>query len=229
MFIHVNGIEIYYETEGEGTPILLLHGNGEDHCIFDRLVKDLKKNYLVYMIDTRGHGRSGKVDSFHYSDMVEDVAAFVQDLDIKKPLIYGFSDGGIIGLMLAAKYPQMLSGLVASGVNLSPKDMKARYRLLIRLVNAFKRDPLLRLMLDEPNIAEEELERIEIPVLITVAEKDAVPCHTSKRIADKIPDGRLIVIPREDHGSYVIHSDKLFPLISDFIGEVSAAWASSFR
>jgi pimeloyl-ACP methyl ester carboxylesterase len=217
MKILANGIEIYYETEGDGPPILLLHGNGEDHRIFDRLVKDLKDSHTVYSIDTRGHGESGKTDSFHYSDMVEDMAALIRGLDIEKPLLYGFSDGGIVGLMLAAKYPRMLSGLITSGANLSPKDLKALFRFFLRLVNAFKRDPLLKLMLDEPHITDEDLKKIEIPVLVTVAERDLVPVSHAEHIAGTISNGRLIVVPKESHGSYIIHSDKLFPLISDFI------------
>ncbi|MCL2032573.1 MAG: alpha/beta hydrolase [Methanomassiliicoccaceae archaeon] len=212
-----NGVTIYYETEGDGPPVILLHGNGEDHRIFDRLTEKLKKDRKVFLVDTRGHGQSEKVDSFHYSDMEEDVAAFIRELDIVRPILYGFSDGGIVGLMLAAKYPGMLSGLIASGVNLTPRDLKTSFRLMIRLQNLFKRDPLLKLMLEEPNITDKELERIDVPVLITVAEKDIVPVSHAEHVAGRIRDSRLIVVPKEDHASYVVHSDKLFPLISDFI------------
>ncbi|MCL1811767.1 MAG: alpha/beta hydrolase [Methanomassiliicoccaceae archaeon] len=217
MRVHVNGIDINYETEGKGRPIILLHGNGEDHRIFDRLVRDLVDEYTVFSIDTRGHGESGKVDSFHYSDMMEDVAAFIRELEIERPLLYGFSDGGIIGLMLASKYPGMLSGLVASGANQSPKAVKRGFVPLGRLWNAFKKDPLLKLMLEEPDISDEDLAKIEIPVLITVAKRDFTPVSHAEHIASMIPRGSLIIVPRENHSSYVVHSEKLFPLISDFI------------
>jgi pimeloyl-ACP methyl ester carboxylesterase len=226
MLISLNGIQIFYEEAGEGPPILLLHGNGEDHSIFDVLVKDLGTKFKVHSIDTRGHGESGRTDSFHYSDMTEDVAAFIRELGIEKPILYGFSDGGIVGMMLASKYPEMLSGLIASGVNLSPKDLKTWFRLLIRLENAVKKDPLLRLMLNEPDITDNDLKRIEIPVLITVAERDIISVSHAEHISKTIPDGRLTVVPKENHSSYVIHSDKLFPLVSDFIEQTSAAHAA---
>jgi len=220
MIAFVNGIEIYYEICGEGTPMILLHGNGEDHEIFDRFTNDLERDHRVYMIDTRGHGRSGRTDSFHYSDMAEDVAAFIRELDIKKPLVYGFSDGGIVGLMLASKYTGILSGLISSGPNLSPKDLKRTSRLWMRLQYAFKKDPLLKLMLDEPNITAEDLGKIDVPVLITMGENDIIPFFRAEHIAEKIPNGRLVIAKGEDHTSYVIHSEKLFPLVSDFINEL---------
>ena len=221
MDIRVNGIDIHYEVGGEGRPIILLHGNGEDHTIFDKLVGVLAKEHKVFSLDTRGHGKSGKVDSFHYSDMVEDVAAFIKELDIEKPVLYGFSDGGIVGLMLASKYPELLSGLVASGVNLTPKDLKGTVRFLMRLVYVFKKSPLFKLMLDEPRITDGDLEKITAPVLITIAQRDLVPLGHAEHIFKKIPNCRLAVLPKENHCSYVIHSDKLFPLISDFLEQTA--------
>ena len=217
MQVRLNGININYEVEGEGSPAILLHGNGESHRIFDRFAKRLAEDHEVFSIDTRGHGESEKVSSFHYSDMVGDVAAFIRDLGIERPLLCGFSDGGIVGLMLASKYPGMLSGLIASGPNLSPKDLKGMFRLRMRLRYAFEKDPLLKLMLDEPDITAEDLERIDVPVLITVAENDIIPVSRAKLIAEKIPAGRLVIVPGENHSGYVVHSEKLFPLVSDFI------------
>ena len=221
MDICVNGICIHYESEGEGSPVILLHGNGEDHTIFDRLAGELSKEYEVFSLDTRGHGKSGEVGSFHYSDMVEDVAAFIRELRIEKPILYGFSDGGIVGLMLASKYPELLSGLIASGANLTPKGVKGTTRFLMRLAYVLKKDPLMKLMLDEPNITDGDLEKITVPVLITAAEKDIIPLSHTKHIFTKISDCRLVVVPKENHGSYVIHSDRLFPLISGFLKETA--------
>jgi len=229
MQIQVNGVGIYYEEEGNGPPILLLHGNGEDHGIFDRLVWYLQEDHKIFSIDTRGHGKSEKVDSFHYSDMVDDIAAFITELGIERPMLYGFSDGGIVALMLAAKHPRMLSGLIASGPNLTPKDVKLSARLPMRAANIFRRNPLVELMIREPNITDEDLLKIEVPALITVAEKDIISVSHAEHIANKIPDGRLTIIPGEDHSSYIVHSDKLFPLISDFVYQVSAAGRKESR
>lgn len=54
MFINVNNIRLYYEKHGEGNPLILLHGNEENHFIFDEAVEKLKKYYTVYTLDSRG-------------------------------------------------------------------------------------------------------------------------------------------------------------------------------
>ena len=221
MLVRINGIDINYEVIGEGPPVILLHGNGEDHSIFDRLVDDLKKNNKVFSVDTRGHGKSEKVDSFHYSDMVEDVVSLIRELDINRPILYGFSDGGIVGIMLASKYPDILSGLIASGPNLTPKDMKLASRLPMQIVNVFKRDPKVKMMIREPNITDEDLSRIKMPVLITVAEKDIITISHAEHIASAVQNGDYVIVPYEDHASYIVHSDRLFPLISDFVANNS--------
>ena len=92
MYIQLNGQVIYYEKTGEGSPIILAHGNGETHKIFDILIPELSRKHTVYALDTRGHGESASPEQYHYSDMAEDIAAFVHALDLTKPAFYGFSD-----------------------------------------------------------------------------------------------------------------------------------------
>lgn len=85
MYIQLNGQVIYYEKTGEGSPIILAHGNGETHKIFDILIPELSRKHTVYALDTRGHGESASPEQYHYSDMAEDIAAFVHALDLTKP------------------------------------------------------------------------------------------------------------------------------------------------
>lgn len=73
MYMQLNGQVIYYEKCGEGSPVILVHGNGETHKIFDVLIAELSKKHTVYAMDSRGHGQSAAVTEFHYSDMADDV------------------------------------------------------------------------------------------------------------------------------------------------------------
>ena len=97
MFAQVNGIQMFYEKRGEGRPIIMVHGNSEDHTIFDKAAVSLSVRYACYCIDSRCHGQSEDTPELHYADMTEDVIAFLETLDLRNAVFYGLSDGGIIG------------------------------------------------------------------------------------------------------------------------------------
>jgi len=75
MFLNVNGISMYYEQTGAGRPLIMVHGNGEDHTIFNEAAAVLKDHFTVYAVDSRDHGLSSKVNGLHYLDMAEDLLA----------------------------------------------------------------------------------------------------------------------------------------------------------
>lgn len=217
MYIHINRQILYYEKTGEGSPVLLLHGNGEDHTIFDTLIPRLEQAHTVYAIDSRGHGASNPTDDYHYAGMADDIAMFITSLEIEAPTLLGFSDGGITGLLAALHYPGLISKLIVSGANLNPRGMKRTFLHKIKQHYKKTRSPLDRMMLEEPDIDPYALSQIQIPVLVIAGEHDIIkPAHT-KLIAEKLPYSQLKVIPGEDHGSYISHSDKLYPYIQDFI------------
>ena len=208
MNINVNNLNIYYEVYGEGNPIILLHGNSETHEIFDKLINRLKDNYKVYAIDSRCHGKSEDTIYISYNLMRDDIIGFIQKLNIEKPILYGFSDGGIIGLLIAIKEPDILSKLIVSGANLNPKGMKTVMRIFIKLVCLFSKDKLFKMMLKEPNISIEELKTIRIPTVVLAGEKDVIKLKHTKQISGNIQNSKLEIIKNENHGSYIIHSDK---------------------
>lgn len=216
MYIQLNGQIIYYEKTGEGSPVILVHGNGETHKIFDALIPELSKKHTVYAIDSRGHGLSAAVNEYHYADMAEDIAAFVQALDLIKPAFYGFSDGGIVGLIAASRYPTMFSALAVSGANLTPSGWKFFPKLSVRIGYLKKKQPLVRLMLKEPHIKKADLSKIIVPVFVLAGQKDIIKKSETKRIASSISGSILKILPGETHSSYVVHSPKLFPLLDEF-------------
>lgn len=70
MILRTNGVDIFYEKTGEGKPCVLLHGNGQNHSIFDVLVEDLSKDHAVYAMDSRDHGKSSKTKYLSYELMM---------------------------------------------------------------------------------------------------------------------------------------------------------------
>lgn len=217
MFTEINGITMFYKKAGSGTPVILLHGNGENHSIFDRLIPKLAENHTVYAIDSRNHGQTSKVKTLSYDEMAQDVAALIQKLGIEKPMVYGFSDGGIVGLLLAIRYPKLLSRLIVSGANAYPRGLKAAYYWRLKLQNLFRRSILLQMMLTQPNITQEQLQSIRIPVALLVGDRDLIdPSHT-RWIGENIPNSITQVLPNENHSSYVVHNDKLYNILSPYI------------
>ncbi len=207
MFIQVNGISLFYEVSGSGRPLLLVHGNGEDHTIFSEGIEELKHRFTCYSIDSRCHGASTVTGELHYQDMADDVKAFLEALDLKDVLYYGFSDGGIVGLLAAMKTDRITT-LVTSGANVTPDGVKPWLQTVIRTMNFFHSDSKLKLMLNEPHIGAEDLDRISAAVLVLAGEKDVVTEKETRFIAEHIRNSELRIIGGEGHGSYIVHSTK---------------------
>ena len=216
MKIKVNDIELYYEKYGTGKPIILIHGNQESHEIFDKLIEKLKSNYEVFAIDSRCHGKSENPKEISYNLMCDDIINFIKELNIEKPILYGFSDGGIIGLLVAIKEHDLLSNLIISGANITPDVFTTFDLLLTKLFYFFTRSKYMKMMLDEPNITIEDLKKITIPVHVLAGEKDIIKLEHTKLIANNIKNSTLEIIKNENHGSYIIHSDKLYEIIKKY-------------
>ena len=214
MFQHVNGIQLYYEVVGSGSPLVMVHGNGEDHTIFNEAVDILKDRFTVYTVDSRDHGQSTKVSELHYSDMADDLLVFLNDLDLKDVTFYGFSDGGIIGLLLAQKTDR-LSRLIVSGANLTPDGVKSSLRLFIKIMYFFTKDSKLKMMLNEPHITTESLSAISVPTTVMAGEKDLIRRKETDAIAAAIPGSKLRIIKGEGHGSYIVHKTRIAELIME--------------
>ena len=217
MRIKVNNIELYYEKYGKGRPIILIHGNQESHKIFDKLIEKLKSNYEVFAIDSRCHGKSENPKEISYNLMCDDIIEFIKELNIEKPILYGFSDGGIIGLLVAIKEPDLLSNLIISGANINPDVFTTFDLLLTKLFNFFTRSKYIKMMLKEPKIPIEDLQKIIIPVHILAGEKDVIKLEHTELIVNNIQNSTLEIIKNENHGSYIIHSDKLYGIIKKYI------------
>ena len=214
MFLEADGINFYYEVTGSGPALILAHGNGEDHTVFDRLVPRLAEHFTVYAVDSPGHGKSRKPASYHYGGMANAFAALIEALGLERPAFCGFSDGGIIGLILAMERPNLLSKLTVCGANLTPGGLKAPWRLLYQAKHLFTRDPLHFLMLTEPQLTESDLKRIAVPTLVLAGERDVIKESETRTIAEAIPGAELQILPGETHDSYVVHSAKLLPFLT---------------
>ena len=219
MYIQLEGQILSYEKDGEGSPVILLHGNGESHEIFDVLSQQLTKNHTVYAIDSRGQGGSATPNSYHYKDMAKDVILFITSLEIEKPSIIGFSDGGVIALLVAMERSDLLSSIVVCGANLSPKGLKGSALREIKKLYKKNGSPLVQMMLVEPNINESELQKISVPTLICAGDDDMIKPKETEKIFHNMPGAKGHIFKNATHSRYVEHSDALMSVLPVFWGE----------
>lgn len=218
--VEVNGVRLHYLQEGSGRPVVLVHGNGESHALFETEIRQLTAaGYEVFAPDSRGHGANEPVSEYHYADMADDIFCMIRELGLEKPYYFGHSDGGIIGLLLELRHPGTLGKMAVSGTNLSPDGIVPEFVEEFTAINEREPNPLITLMLTEPHIEPEELQGITIPVLVTVGEHDLILPEETQRIVQNLPDVRLIVVPGADHGSYLDHNERMGEFLLDFYAE----------
>ena len=217
-YVDVNGVRLHYARAGKGKPIVLVHGNAEDHHLFDTEIDQLvKAGYEVYAPDSRGHGANKPMSEYHYEDMAEDIYQFIRAMGLEKPALYGHSDGGILALLLETRHPGTLGRLAISGTNLSPEGIVPGFIEEYTELNKKEPDPLVTLMLTEPHIDPKSLQTITIPVLVTVGENDLILRSETDKIMANLPDAELVVVKGADHGSYIVDSEIMGNLLIDFL------------
>ena len=219
MYITVNGVRLYYEKTGSGRPLIMAHCNSMDHKIFGSAVKALSRRFTVYCPDTRDHGKSQKVKTLHYEDMAEDMRAFITALGLEKPVFYGFSDGGVTGLILASRYPDLLSALIVSGASLRPDSTKDLPLKFFRLWSHVDRSDKMRIMLREPDITDEMLRAITVPTFVTAGARDVIKESHTRHIAETVPGAKLQIFPGAGHTGYIMRSTKIADYIMSVITE----------
>src|ERR671923_2679950 len=120
-YANVNGINLYYETHGEGRPLVLLHGGLGSGEMFGPVLTELAKHHHVVTPDLQGHGRTADIDRpIDMRLMAGDIAALIDHLKLDKPDVVGYSLGGGVALHTAAKYPGKVSRLVAASAYIRP-------------------------------------------------------------------------------------------------------------
>ena len=199
-------ISLHYTKSGSGFPLLLLHGNGEDSTYFEHQIPVFSKQFTVYAIDTRGHGRSPMGTApFTLSQFADDLLSFMDEHGLKQADLLGFSDGGNIALIFALRYPERVRRLVLNAANLYPEgmepwlleDLTREHHALAhaKAPEDVHQKQLLELMLREPHIAPAELSALTCPTLVIAGDQDLILDAHTHLIANSIPGARLAIIP----------------------------------
>ena len=200
-------IQLNYIEQGQGQPLILLHGNGEDSGYFVHQIDHFSKDYRVISIDTRGHGKSPRGDKpFTIKQFAEDLNAFMEEKGITKANILGFSDGGNIALTFAINHTEKVEKLILNGANLFPSGVKPLYQWPIefgyRIAKLFSKKSeqakrnteMLGLMVNEPHIDPSELAAITMPVLVVAGTKDMIKESHTRLIYKSLPNAHLSIL-----------------------------------
>ena len=200
-------IEHYYIEKGQGEPLILLHGNGENCDYFAGQIDEFAQYYHVYALDTRGHGKTPRGDTpFTIRQFADDLLAFMDAHGIDKAHVLGFSDGGNIAMIFAMKYPERVLRLILDGANLDAKGVKPSIQIPIEIgyrfakifakksAEARKHAELLGLMVNDPNVRPEELSAITAKTLVIAGNKDMIKESQTRLIASNIRDSQLVIL-----------------------------------
>lgn len=225
-----HGATLYYELTGQGAPVVLLHGNGEDARYFEHQIPVLSEHYQLIAADTRAHGHSTRgnapLDFFLFAD---DVIAILNDLGIEKAHLLGFSDGGNIALHVALKYPDRVLSVIADGANIFPEGLLPERQVhhnekYAQLCQRAKEDPAYEqicevygLMIHHPQLTFAQLGAITAPTLVLAGEHDMIdPAHT-QAIAEAIPGAQLFIVADGDHFIAAKMPEVFNALVLDFL------------
>lgn len=223
-YAEVNGIRLYYSKLGHGSPVVLLHGGLGNADYWGLQAKALATRHTVISVDSRGHGRSTRdARPYGYDLMADDVIALLDQLKIPRADFVGWSDGAILGLDLAMRYPQRVGKVFAYAANTQTSGVKegvennptfAAYitragQEYTRLSPTPKEYPAFveqigHMWASQPNWSDADLARIKTPVLIVDGDHDeAIKREHTEYMAQAIPGAGLLILPNVSHFAFL--------------------------
>lgn len=232
-YVATRGINMYYETYGQGQPLLIIHGNGGSINNFLYQIPYFSKNYKVVLADSRAQGKSFDLhDSLSYEMMTDDLNALLDTLHLDSCYVIGWSDGGINGLLLAMRHPEKVKKLAVTGANLWPDTTAVDpfvYHYVMNFNDSLKMKPqnvftkqqakLMHLLSYEPHITVAQLSKIHCPTLVIGGDHDVLlPKHTML-IAESIPNSYLWILPNSGHSTPIYYKDQFNEVVGDFFAK----------
>lgn len=240
--LQTRGISLYYETEGHGPPLLLLHGGMGSGTQFDKQRPAFAGSHRLIVPDCCAQGRTtDRPGPLTYHDMAEDMVALLDSLRLQRVDIMGWSDGGNIGLDMAIHHPDRVVHLVTFGANASvdglpPADrewnrtataeslgvgMKAVWTTLNPQPEHYREamNKILEMWRTLPAFTPQQLASIRARVLVCAGEHDLIlPEHTAM-LAHTIPGATMWIVPGASHGAMRERPDLVNPRVLSFLGK----------
>lgn len=245
-YADVNGLHMYYELHGAGTPLVLLHGGILTIDLnFATLIPTLAASHQVIGVELQGHGRTADIDRvITPAALASDVVALLDHLGIERAHVLGHSMGGAVALELAVSHPDRVRSVVPISASVRPDGMHedladpSRYATSTRLPtqqdfaamkDAYARlsphpehfDDFLATMSssahDLQGWSDEQLAGITAPVLVMLGDHDFTTVEHGALMQQLIPGSQLAVLPGTSHMSITRRADLLLPMLDRFL------------
>ncbi len=216
--------------EGSGRDLVLLHGGGDGADGMAVLQTRLATTHRVTAPEQRGHGRTPDPGTMSFADMADDTIRLLDTLDIDRADLVGWSDGGILALLIARQRPDLVRRAVAIGASvamdsepapLAPDDVE-----WIRTVDPAEvempipietRRRLLAMWLDGPALSLADLADVAAPVLVVAADRDMITLDHTVAIFRSLPAAQLAIIPGARHDVPRTDPDHIATVIERFL------------
>lgn len=236
-FVDCNGVKIEYAIYGDRSaePLLLLPPNGGDMHSFDgNILPEMAKHFCVITVSPRGTGNSDRGEGeLTFEAMSSDLVMVLDALGVAKTRIFGFSDGGNLGLVFTCANPDRVESLAIMGSNINPAGTKTftQIGIVLEYIGLYikalftkdaederKRD-IQGLMVFHPNLTFEDIEKIQVPVLNIYGESDMIKRSHSEKITASIPGAEELMVKGGGHSSCFDQTETLLnPTLLRFYG-----------
>jgi pimeloyl-ACP methyl ester carboxylesterase len=241
--VDVNGVKLWFESHGKGAPVVLLHGGVNTfETTFGKLTPSLASRYRVIGVEQVGHGHSPDVDRpYGYEQMADDTAALLASQGIGPADLVGWSDGGIVALLIARRHPERVRRVAVSGVNIRVDGITPGFAKWARSVSPD--DPLLAavreaygkvspdgaahwpflvkrdaaLWLTPVILDRDELAGIAAPSLVISGDRDSVTLEHTMEVFRTLPNAQLSVLPGTGHVTFGPRADWVLPQLTSFL------------
>lgn len=225
-YASVNGLKMYYEIHGSGTPLVLIHGGGSTlQTTFGRVLPLFAKTHRVIAVEMQAHGHTADIDRpLSFQQDADDIAELLTQLDIGKANIFGFSNGASTTLQFAIRHPELTEKIIVASTFYKKsgapdwfwemmskptfEGMPQPYKEAFLKINPdpgalqrmYERD--VARMQSFPDISEEQLKSIKAPALIIIGDRDVTTPEHVAEMQRLISNSRLAIIPG-GHGEYI--------------------------
>jgi pimeloyl-ACP methyl ester carboxylesterase len=233
-YYDVHGIKMYCEVYGAGQPVLMIHGNGGSIKAFAHNISHFSAKYRVIATDSRAQGKSkDSGPSLTFEMMADDEAALLDALHIDSADVIGWSDGGIVALLLAMRHPEKVAKLAVTGANIQPDESAFAPGVWAADKKHYDADKdktwktekernkwkLFVLDFEQPNIPFAALQSIRCPSLIICGDHDVISIEHTVRIFQNIPKAALWVVPFSGHATLVQHAAEFNQTVDAFFSK----------